>query len=896
MSGELTNHLAQTGRSRYERANAAMESTTLNTAQLMIGYDMSKADFASCKPTKKFPTRLVANPASQSATKRHPKHHPYGSRTRTRWNFALSTSFLLSAVAAMNVLSRRWLQRKRSSTTFHSILSSTTATHSARSSPLSGLRWRADFWYLARVDPSSQDLQSLSRERVRHVTLSRYRNSGALVPNCINGSGGFQREKLRPGAVAAVNKESGPERNKTLSDALFRNFIPPGQGLGRLPCDLNWKTAYARGLLDDEAFSGAVEATKTRLLLTQRLAAKSDESVSSESQSVDDFLFSDSGSASSEVTSDFSEIEVPNLSSSVPQLLREGNGDVVVPKAREPFEVNQSNGIVSSLLSEKPAQPAENESSGSVPPSATSNASEHSHPPERNGEASLLHPLEKASGEGTSSKVSLVGGSSHSLSNQRVKKGVEPHSSSRNAKPTDAGAGASKGMRSDASSKPDPETKVLEKKKRAKPSKPDRPNVKSVGAKGPPKTNPAAPKAPRADRPAKKREGAWGPKPGTPDAASLAGSPFRPPPGLPPPPGFAASAAHFPPPAAAATFSSPSRGISATPTTPSHKGSHSPVIARPTFAVTRTPSIDSLDLLSGHSPILPAPPPPVSSSRLGVPSLLGHGEQSANSGSFASYPPNSSTARRSPLSLLQQQASRSSAAQGFDIMDFLDGVLNEGGSSAGATWDEMAAGYDAARDSSLPPELAAVLSGGGGGIVVSPEEDDSNNNSLSGLVPPLVSANPWASEPLPESVVAVAVATATTTTTAPSASSAATAERQSRLSALYGISIEDVSERSSGGGGGAAVANGLATSGSNNNSGNPGLLLAADVLDGDDLLLVDLFPVTTIAEADEGAQPSAAAGLQDGMVFPVEEGGGAAAAATSNDRDPEVSFLSDSFG
>jgi hypothetical protein len=227
------------------------------------------------------------------------------------------------------------------------------------------------------------------------------------------------------------------------------------------------------------------------------------------------------------------------------------------------------------------------------------------------------------------------------------------------------------------------------------------------------------------------------------------------------------------------------------------------------------------------------------------------------------------------------------ATQGFDIMDFLDGVLNEGGSSFGATWDELAS-YDAApAAAAMTTTLQSVLSGGGGMVS---EEEDSNNNSLSGLVPPLVSANPWASS---DPMTATALPSESVLMTSAASASAAATERQSRLSALYGISIEDGSDRS--------TTNGVVMSGGGGSSGNPNGLLAADVLDADDLLLVDLFPVTTIAEADEpphhipSSSPSGGAVLQDQMVFFAEEVEGEGAAG-GNERDPEVSFLSDTFG
>jgi hypothetical protein len=95
------------------------------------------------------------------------------------------------------------------------------------------------------------------------------------------------------------------------------------------------------------------------------------------------------------------------------------------------------------------------------------------------------------------------------------------------------------------------------------------------------------------------------------------------------------------------------------------------------------------------------------------------------------------------------------------------------------------------------------------------DEDDSNNNSFSGAIP-LVSANPWASDEPPTIPLDNRVPAAATT----------------RLSTLYGISIEDVSDRGAGG---------------HEDAGGDGE-------DGD--LLVDLFPamgeMATLVEGETG--------------------------------------------
>jgi hypothetical protein len=173
-------------------------------------------------------------------------------------------------------------------------------------------------------------------------------------------------------------------------------------------------------------------------------------------------------------------------------------------------------------------------------------------------------------------------------------------------------------------------------------------------------------------------------------------------------------------------------------------------------------------------------------------------------------------------------------------MDFLDGVLGEtGGSGASAntgassSWDDGYLNEDMPASSSSAITIQSLLMGLEGGTIsggaLAVDDDDSNNNgSMSGL--PLVSANPWASDEPPTPLDPLISGGGAATTT--------------RLSALYGFQIEDISERSS------LSANPLI--------GIPVVVAPGGGRHGDrDVdLLVDLFPAASTAIAASEAMPT----------------------------------------
>jgi len=78
---------------------------------------------------------------------------------------------------------------------FHSILNSSKLKINRRLSTTSGKNWFAAFRYLACTDPMLTDLQTLSREQMRQMVLARYRAMGSLQPQCLSNTGALHRDR-----------------------------------------------------------------------------------------------------------------------------------------------------------------------------------------------------------------------------------------------------------------------------------------------------------------------------------------------------------------------------------------------------------------------------------------------------------------------------------------------------------------------------------------------------------------------------------------------------------------------------------------------------------------------------------------------------------------------------
>ena len=141
------------------------------------------------------------------------------------------------------------------------------------------------FRIFARADPTSAELQTLGREQIRQMMISRYRTKGVLPPQS------YSRERstaLAGSGSRRVGKEggaSGNDRVRTLSDAMFHSFsLEDGESNRReLPAGLGWRTAFSRGIIDGSSIDLCLVDLKTRSLLQERRNATLPKLVSDES-------------------------------------------------------------------------------------------------------------------------------------------------------------------------------------------------------------------------------------------------------------------------------------------------------------------------------------------------------------------------------------------------------------------------------------------------------------------------------------------------------------------------------------------------------------------------------------------------------------------------------------
>jgi hypothetical protein len=260
------------------------KSLKRHSLQLQVGYEMSPDDLKSCIPvhadsfepafvsgsrnvshwnnkTAISPTELTRLKRALSigdALRRHLGGGVKVKRTSVGKATPATVASLAMVMLVLVTLVMRW--RSVSSQKFRTRLMGPPGRkyEKDRRASIEGPQssWTSTFRCLARADPTSSELQTIGREQIRQVVLNRYKTLGGLPPQCIDSSGVFCREgsqHLR-GGVAANNKM------KTLSETIFRLSISSKNGgpdSGLLPCGLSWKATAVRGLIGKKAVISA---------------------------------------------------------------------------------------------------------------------------------------------------------------------------------------------------------------------------------------------------------------------------------------------------------------------------------------------------------------------------------------------------------------------------------------------------------------------------------------------------------------------------------------------------------------------------------------------------------------------------------------------------------------
>ncbi|GAX27345.1 hypothetical protein FisN_23Lh080 [Fistulifera solaris] len=252
-----------------------------HSVNLTIGYDMLDWEFRSCKPLRT--SWSTENWCTES----------YNSTTSTNnvvdENHAVLSTlcFVLLKLFAITIVLKqmfgRSVARRTQTIIFHHFLKRGQKGESMLNLALAhemGKDWFAAFRCLARVEPSLLDLQTLGREQTRQIILHRYRMMKIQPPQFFTGAGIFIRE------MHGTIKQPGSMR--TLGDGLFGNFVPSKTRIyGRFPCQLGWRTATARGIIQSTTVNPTLHALETISLYERRIAQHASTDDSQGDQSFD---------------------------------------------------------------------------------------------------------------------------------------------------------------------------------------------------------------------------------------------------------------------------------------------------------------------------------------------------------------------------------------------------------------------------------------------------------------------------------------------------------------------------------------------------------------------------------------------------------------------------------
>jgi hypothetical protein len=283
--------------SRHKPPSQRLEYSKAHKTQILVGYDMSAAEMAYCIPI------ASSTQWDKSDERLHPlsvlsllnvtewRYFPEKQTSRIKGIAVSLTRLTLVFMSLMIVsISLKGLSvRDTACIFFQSSLRGVdvNGSSSTDSSPhIAETDWSAAFRCLARVDPLSSELQAVGREQARQLVLDRYKNIGAITPQCISSAGVLQRDRSGVVGAGGTVMSGGEKRSMTLSDVMFRGAFTDQGGDSEidqlLPCSLGWRAASTKGLVRKLS---RVSKSKELLATRKTLLASSSESMPEEPQS-----------------------------------------------------------------------------------------------------------------------------------------------------------------------------------------------------------------------------------------------------------------------------------------------------------------------------------------------------------------------------------------------------------------------------------------------------------------------------------------------------------------------------------------------------------------------------------------------------------------------------------
>ena len=263
--------------------------------ELPVGYEMSQKELSECLPSSGGRGPALSEFVSHSSFLNPLFRIAPGWLVRAVTHLLHFLWILLRLILVVlwsGIMAQRLASRQKMSKRFMAYLNAAEKEGTGLSKPFlsleTGETWYAAFRCLARVDPTAADLQTLGREQTRQIVLMRYRMIEYAPPYYFTGSGMMHRERAGgSGGKATVRSNSKPtpsggnergnERLRTLSDGLLGGFVNTDTlAFGRFPCQLGWSVALTRGIIHSDTLA----TSPIRFLSTDLTDVRSSHSLS----------------------------------------------------------------------------------------------------------------------------------------------------------------------------------------------------------------------------------------------------------------------------------------------------------------------------------------------------------------------------------------------------------------------------------------------------------------------------------------------------------------------------------------------------------------------------------------------------------------------------------------
>lgn len=255
---------------RFSRARGMEDPFRRKETNMLLGYQMDVSAFSRCTPVN---TRLTSSTVHTDLVSMNRGNYSSRIELKSFANGQEEGPVLLFQIVLFSTAAFLLCYALRAR--FHAILA---MLQKIQGEPTKNVRnWNAAFRCLARSHPTSTELQTMSREQMRQDVIGRYKAKGNTPSSSLNSTNGFSRDRR-----ASVSKtfrhrtgkegNTGSERTRPFSDALFHDTSVADDSSLRIhfPVGLGWRNAYSRGIIKDNSLQLSSFSSRTKNLLDKR--------------------------------------------------------------------------------------------------------------------------------------------------------------------------------------------------------------------------------------------------------------------------------------------------------------------------------------------------------------------------------------------------------------------------------------------------------------------------------------------------------------------------------------------------------------------------------------------------------------------------------------------------